>query len=364
MPHRMPRVLALGGPISLALLLIGAAFASPAEAGVSVRIEPAGGRAPAVPFVVECRTRSYGIHSHHSKRRDMRVVATEEWTPLRTGLRSPVIFDRVTATAFHPAYMSGSVHSDSWMGTLVNARLPVLRPVAWRDAMPEGQLPPNGPGPTRARLADHVRVVEEYYLPVLDRAGIDFAGAPLEDLHALVERGMQGAPPDERYAAEGRANLERLERFLAHPREVRIRIAGYRVHFGPWPLMDRYLRDSDRARILGFLAESWPEQRSLSWFNEETGIHYSFGIGHGVNLKWVPDQQCHNATIGGDAGRIAGLDEKRLQASVSTYYCRTPEGVWSQQGRYAPDGAAPSAVSVPARSTISIHTTRRESPGP
>jgi hypothetical protein len=67
-----------------------------------------------------------------------------------------------------------------------------------------------------------------------------------------------------------------------------------------------------------------------------------------VHLESVPDQECHSTAIGGDAGRIAGLDEKRLQASVSTYYCRTPEGVWSQQGRYAPDGAAPTAVSVPA----------------
>ena len=360
----MPRVLAHGGPIFLALLLVGGAFASPAEAGVSVRIEPEGGGALAVPFVVECRTHSYGVHMEHSKRRDMRVVATEEWTPLRTGLRSPVIFDRVSATAFHPAYMGDLVKSDSWMGTLVNARLPVLRPVAWRDAMPDGALPPNGHGPTRARVADHVRAVEEYYLPVLDRAGIDFGGAPLEDLRALVERGMQGAPPDDGYAAEGRANLLRLERFLAHPRDVRILVAGYRGSFGPWPLMDRYLQDSDRARVLGFLDESWPEERSFSWFNEETGIHYSFGIGRGVNLKWVPDQECHNATIGGDAGRIAGLDEKRLQASASTYYCRAPDGVWTQQGRYAPDGAASRSVSVPERSTIEIHTTRRESPGP
>ena len=56
-----------------------------------MRIEPEGGHALAAPFVVECRTHSYGIHSEHSKRRDTRVVATEEWTPLRTGLRSPVI---------------------------------------------------------------------------------------------------------------------------------------------------------------------------------------------------------------------------------------------------------------------------------
>ncbi len=364
MREGMSRVMAHGGLILLALLGVASAFGGPAEAGVSVRIEPEGGGALAVPFVVECRTHSYGIHSEHSERRDMRVVADEEWTTLDTGLRSPVIFDRVSATAFHPAYMSGLVESESWMGTLVNARLPVLRPIAWWDAMPDGELPANGHGPTRARLADHVRAVEEYYLPVLDRAGIEFAGPALDDLRALLERGMQGASSEDIYAAEGRENLERLEAFMAQPREVRILVAGYRAHFGPWPLMDRYLQDSDRAQVLSFLAESWPDQRSFSWLNEETGIHYSFNIGRGVNLTGVPDQECHDALIGGDAGRIAGLDEKRLRASASTYYCRSPGGVWSQQGRYAPDGAASKPVVVLEESTIRIDTTRQESPKP
>ena len=204
MVQGMPRVRAHGGPIFLALLLVGGAVASPAEAGVSVRIEPEGGGALAVPFVVECRTHSFGIHMEHSKRRDMRVVATDEWTPLRTGLRSPVIFDRVSAAAFHPACMGGLVESDSWVDTLVDARLPVLRPVAWRDAMPDGELPPNGAGPTRARLAEHVWLVEEYYLPVLDRAGIDFGGAPLEDLAAEVLRRF-GDDYNAQRALEGRA---------------------------------------------------------------------------------------------------------------------------------------------------------------
>jgi hypothetical protein len=128
--------------------------------------------------------------------------------------------------------------------------------------------------------------------------------------------------------------------------------------------MDDHFQDGDRARVLGFLAESWPEERRFAWFNEATGIHYSFGIGSGVALKSALDQECYQAMIGGDAGRNAGLDEKHLKASASTYYCRTPEGVWSQQGRYAPEGAAPRSVRVSERPTVRIHTTRSEAGEP
>jgi hypothetical protein len=325
----------LGRPALLMLLALGGAV-EPSEAGVRVRIEPADDGAPALPFVVECRTRSFGIHSTHSKLRDQGVVPAAKWTKLETGLRSPVLFDSVVATAFHPEYRSAWVESDSWLGTLANAPLPVLRPAAWRDELSGAELPANGRGPTRARLADHVRVVEEYYLPVLDRAGIDFGPGAFEALRALVEAGITGAPADDRYAAEGRANLQRLERFLAHPREARILAAGYRGGFGPWPLMEQYFDESDRSRILDFLTTSWPEERRLDWFNEKTGLHYSFSAGPRVNRKESPDHDCLASAVGADAGRAAGLDDERLRATAHTYFCRGPDGRWAQRGRYAP----------------------------
>jgi hypothetical protein len=221
--NRSRRVFCRLLPALLGSLLL----ASAAGAGVQVRVEPQDARVPSLPFLVESSTQHFDFHNGSSKHRDTGLAPAATWRSLRTGLRSPLIFLGVSATAFHPEYMSVSVRSHSWIGTLVGFRLPVMRPVAWRNAMPEGELPPIGPGPTRARIADHVRVIEEYYLPPLDKAGIDLVGAPIENLRALVDGAMVGAPADDVHAAKARPNLERLERFLEQPRAARMLVAKY-----------------------------------------------------------------------------------------------------------------------------------------
>ena len=99
------------------------------------------------------------------------LVAAGEWRALATGLRSPITFVGVSVWSYHPDYLSASASTESWLATLRGARLPVLRPGSWWEAARGGRLPEAGPGPTRARLADHVRVFEEVYLPARDEAG-------------------------------------------------------------------------------------------------------------------------------------------------------------------------------------------------
>ena len=333
-PSRPKRSVA--APLACALAFLLAAEAS--SAGVSIRVEVEPRSEPALPFLVTASTHHYDLHNGNSRTRGKALTAPGRWQTVATGFRSPLLLAKVSATSFHPAYLSASVESDSWIGTLVNARMPVLRPVSWLSALEAGPLPSTGHGPSRARLADHVRVIHDYYLEHLDRAGIPFEGAPFEELKALVERGLEGAAEDDAFAHDARRRLAVLERFLGHPREARIHAADYRRAFGPKPLVERYLDSSDRERIQRFLANDGPD-RQLGWFNASTSIHYALELGSNVHMKERPGERCTSATLNADGGKAAGLDDARMQTRAYANFCRRAPGEpWTWNGRYDPPG--------------------------
>ena len=324
---------------TLLCLAVGALLALPASAGVRVRVEVGAAGAQDLPFLVTASTHHYDLHNGNSRTRGEALTAPGRWQLVETGLRSPLLLAKVSVRSFHPAYLHAASESESWTKTLVGARMPVLHPVAWREALAEGPLPATGAGPSRARLADHVRVLHDDYLEHLDAAGIPFAGEPFDALRALVAEGMAGADADDPHRLDAERRLETLARFLEHPREARIRAALYRRGFGPKPVAEQYLDAGDQDRIQTFLDTRGPNERQLAWLNETTSIHYVFMVGRNVHLKERPGEACTSATLDADGGKAAGLDDARMQTRVHANVCRKAPGApWTWTGRYQPRG--------------------------
>ena len=212
----------------------------------------------------------------------------------------PLLSDKVTALALHPAYFLDSVTSRIAPNLVRTVSLPPLNPTSWRSLLDSGNPLPSGSiGITTNVVNDHFRQIIRDFLPAFDRAKVPedlrrqlpllrelatFVQTPQAQKNfARAQSGYDDSAKrvDDQYRIQILHRLQEIEGWLALDQRQRLPMHDWIDNFHkPDYVFFQIMQEFDRQKIHQILRQSAKpgHMRQHSWFNKETRVKFSFSL--------------------------------------------------------------------------------------
>jgi|GEM_PF-3305128 len=278
------------------------------NASAGIRISVAEDLAPGYDIMVKTDIINSGLHGSHQQTLGISFLRAGQSETLPVLATLPLLYEKVVATALHPAYHSTSVSSEEAPNLIRTVNLPPLKPRSWRYLLDSGApVKKGGVGITAGAVNDHFRIILRDFLPAFDRAGqmedlrrqlpllrqlATFAQTPKALQNSLDNMQQQSTGDAHRYAelvkrAEGEyrvqllRRLQEIEGWLSLDRNQRLPMHDWIENFHrPGYVFTRIMQDADRQIIYEMLRQSEkPGYLSQhSWVNRASGIRFSFAL--------------------------------------------------------------------------------------
>ena len=327
-----------------------------ADVRVSMATELEAGR----HFLVDTYIHYDGIHGSHAKLLDRSFLTAGEEKRISVLAVVPFVYGSTTASAQHPAYYHGeAVKSDKIPFALRSITLEKMTPVSWRSVLDRGAaLRASGVGIRAGDVNNHFGMILRQYLPAFDRARIGedlrqhlallrelaaFAHSEqaLKNSKTAMARGSSANPGHydeavERTEADYRRQLVQrlgeIEGWLALPQEKRRPMHDWveNAHKADYVYREM-MDDSDRQQILRLLEQSQQSnpQRTVTWTNGRSGVHYTFYLDTGTSSK---DSSGFRTALTVDLNPLRGVNDDQWYRKRSyPNFSREKDGVWRMQ---------------------------------